>query len=192
MKKTKLMILFSTFSLWMATCIFQAQGQTSYIVAPTSELKIVGKSNIRVWTLTSKIASGQGNFIMDYNQLQEIESLTVELQSESLKSGTKGLDKHAYETLKTGEFKHIIFTLTEFTERCGMMEAKGDFTIAGVTRQISFPVKVTQIGDQVNFQGEVLIKFSDFLLVTPTNFFGLIKTRDDATIFFNTTFKPRD
>lgn len=190
MKKIKPFILFLMVIIWMALFIKPVQGQIAYTLAPSGELKIIGKSTIRVWTMTSVEASGEGQFAMEGNQFKGIQSLKVEMPSESLKSGTKGLDRHAYEALKTSQHPIIKFTLAEISGNGGSWEAIGDFTIAGVTRKVSFPVKVIQSGNQINFQGEVPIKFSDFNIVTPTNFMGLIKTHDDAKIVFNTAFQP--
>lgn len=189
MKKIKPLLLFPIVIIWMASFIYPVQGQTDYTLT-SSELKIIGKSTIRVWALTSPEASGQGQFTMERDRLQGIQSLTVEMPAESLKSGTKGLDKHAYEALKTSQYQIVKFTLREVTGSGSSLEANGDLTIAGVTKKTSFPVKVSQSGNQINFQGEVPIKFSDFNIVTPTNFMGLIKTHDDARIVFNTGFQP--
>lgn len=131
-------------------------------------------------------------FVMERGKFIGIQNLEVEMLSESLTSGTKGLDKHAYESLQTSLHPIVKFTLREIKEVENSMEARGDFQIAGVTRQVVFPVKIEQIGNQVNFQGEIPIKFSDFEIVTPTNFMGIVKTHDDARILFNTTFQPKD
>lgn len=185
-------MLFPLSIVWMASFICTAQGQAAYTLAPSPELKIIGRSTIRVWKMTSNEASGQGVFVMDGTSFIGIQSLTVEMHAESISSGTKGLDKHAYESLQTSLHPIVKFTLREIKEVENSVEARGDFQIAGVTRQVVFPVKIEQIGNQVNFQGEIPIKFSDFEIVTPTNFMGIVKTHDDARILFNTTFQPKD
>jgi polyisoprenoid-binding protein YceI len=188
MKKTKILMLLATCFVWVVFVIHPIQGQTTYTLAPSSELKIVGKSNIRTWTLTSTAASGKGQFMMEGTQLKAIQNLWVEMESESLKSGNKALDKHAYEALKKGEYMHIKFDLKEITGTGNIMEARGNLSIAGVTKEVKFPVKVSQKENQINFKGELPIKFSDFNIETPTNLMGLIKTLDDAKIYFNTDF----
>lgn len=190
MNKRNRLILFAIPFVWIASFICTTQGQVAYTLAPSPELTIIGKSNIRTWKMTSNFASGQGMFLMDVDMLRGIQNLDIEMQSESLTSGTKGLDKHAYESLQTGQHPSVFFHLKEINGRGEDRQAKGEFTIAGVTKEVQFPVKVKQIGSAVTFQGEIPIKFSDFKLVTPTNFMGLVKTYDDARILFNTTFQP--
>jgi polyisoprenoid-binding protein YceI len=188
MKKTKILMLIAVCFVWVASIIHPLQGQTTYTLSPSSELKIVGKSNIRTWTLTSTSAIGKGQFLIEGTELKEIQSLWVEMESESLKSGNKALDKHAYEALKTGEYMHIKFNLKEIRGSGFLLEARGDLSIAGITKEVNFPVKVSQEGNLINFKGELPIKFSDFNINTPTNLMGLIKTLDDAKIYFNTDF----
>lgn len=184
-------MVFAISVLSIALCVAPAQGQVAYTLAPSPELKIIGKSTIRTWKMTSAVASGQGMFVMERGKFIGIQNLEVEMLSESLTSGTKGLDKHAYESLKTSLHPMVKFTLKEIKELGESVEARGDFQIAGVTRQVVFPVKIEQIGDKVHFQGEIPIKFSDFEIETPTNFMGIIKTHDDARIVFYTTFHPK-
>lgn len=185
-------MVFAISVLWIALCVSPAQGQVAYTLAPSPELRIIGKSTIRTWKMTSVVASGHGIFVMDGAKFIGIQNLEVEMVSESLTSGTKGLDKHAYESLKTSLHPMVKFTLNEIKEVGDNVEARGDFQIAGVTRQVVFPVKIEQIGDHVHFQGEIPIKFSDFEIETPTNFMGIIKTHDDARILFNITFQPKN
>lgn len=185
-------MLFPLSIIWMASFICTAQGQVDYTLAPSPDLKIIGRSTIRVWKMTANEASGQVFFFMDGTRFIGIQSLTVEMHAESLSSGTNGLDKHAYESLQTSLHPIVKFTLREIKEVENSVEARGDFQIAGVARQVVFPVKIEQIGNQVNFQGEIPIKFSDFEIVTPTNFMGIVKTHDDARILFNTTFQPKN
>lgn len=178
--------------IWMTSFVAAAQGQVAYTLAPDPELKIIGKSTIRVWKMTSRVASGHGIFQLEGDKIVGIDILEVQMQAESLTSGTKGLDRHAYESLDTSRFPIVKFSLQELKGVGDSWEARGDFIISGVTRQVVFPVKIEQIGNQVNFQGEIPIKFSDFEIVTPTNFFGIVKTHDDARILFNTTFQPKN
>ena len=164
--------------------------QTKYTLAPSPELKVEGGSTLHDWHMTSNTAKGDGMFEMDGNQFKGIKSLTVTLVAETLKSGTKGLDNNAYKALQTTKHKEIKFTLKEITGSGNNYQAKGDFTIAGVTKPATFPVKLVQNGNKLTFDGSFATKLTYFSVDPPTALMGTVKTKDEITISFKTTFQP--
>ena len=166
------------------------EAQTRYVLAPSPELKVEGGSSLHDWDMTSNTAKGEGQFVMEGNQFKGIKSLKVSMEAESLKSGTRGLDSNAYKALDTKRHKEIIFTLRELTGSGNSFQAKGDLTIAGVTKPASFPVKVSQNGNRITFEGSHATKLTEFAIDPPTALLGTVKTRDDITIKFKTTFQP--
>jgi len=168
----------------------QVFAQVKYALAPASEMKISGGSSLHDWDMTSNTAKGEGQFVMEGNQFKGIKSLRVQMEAESLKSGTKGLDNNAYKALDTKKNKDVIFNLKELTGSGSSYQAKGDFTIAGVTKPASFPVKMTQSGDKLTFEGSFDTKLTNFSIEPPTALLGTVKTRDEITISFKTIFQP--
>jgi len=164
--------------------------QTKYVLAPASELKVSGGSTLHDWDMTSNTAKGEGNFVLEGNQLKGIQNLSVSMEAETLKSGTKGLDNNAYKALDTKKNKDVRFTLKEITGSGSTYQAKGDFTIAGVTKPASFPVKVSQNGNKFTFEGSFDTKLTDFSVEPPTALMGTVKTRDEIKISFKTIFQP--
>jgi polyisoprenoid-binding protein YceI len=164
--------------------------QTKYILAPSPELKVSGGSTLHDWDMTSNTAKGEGMFVLEGNQLKSIQNLTVTLEAETLKSGTKGLDNNAYKALDTKKNKDVKFTLKEVTGSGSNFQAKGDFTIAGVTKAASFPVKVTQAGNKFTFEGSYDTKLTQFSVEPPTALLGTVKTNDEIKISFKTIFQP--
>jgi polyisoprenoid-binding protein YceI len=175
-------ILISTFSA--------IQAQTKFTLSPSPELKIEGGSSLHDWSMVTNTAKGEAMLLVEGNQLKSVKSATVSAQAESLKSGTKGLDSNAYKALDTGKNKEIRFTLKEITGSGSNFQAKGDFTIAGVTKPASFPVKVTQSGNKFTFEGSFDTKLTNFSITPPTALLGTVKTRDEVKISFKTTFQP--
>ncbi|WP_245889583.1 YceI family protein [Cecembia rubra] len=171
---------------------WSVEAQVKYILAPSPELKVEGGSSLHDWDMTSNAAKGEGQFIIEGNQFKGIRSLQVSMEAESLKSGTKGLDANAYKALDTKKNKEVKFTLKELTGSGNSYQAKGDFTIAGVTKPASFPVKVTQNGNRVTFEGSYNTKLTDYSIDPPTALLGTVKTRDEITIKFKTTFQPNN
>lgn len=168
----------------------QLLAQTKYTLAPSSEMKISGGSTLHDWDMTSNAAKGEGMFVMEGNQFKGIKSLKVQMEAETLKSGTKGLDNNAYKALDTKKNKDVSFTLKEITGSGSSYQAKGDFTIAGVTKPASFPVKLTQAGSNLTFEGSFDTKLTNFSIDPPTALLGTVKTHDEIKISFKTIFQP--
>lgn len=164
--------------------------QTKYIMAPSPELKISGGSTLHDWDMTSNTAKGEGMFVLEGNQLKSIQNLSITMEAETLKSGTRGLDNNAYKALDTKKNKDVKFTLKEITGSGSNYQAKGDFTIAGVTKPASFPVKVTQSGNKFTFEGSYDTKLTQFSVDPPTALLGTVKTDDEIKISFKTIFQP--
>jgi polyisoprenoid-binding protein YceI len=151
---------------------------------------VEGGSSLHDWSMTSRTGVGEGSFLIVAGKLKTIRTLTVSFVAETLKSGTKGLDTNAYKALNTGKNKEIRFDLTEFTIQGSSCLAKGDLTIAGVTRAVSFPVKLTASGNKLSFEGSFETKLTTFSVTPPTALLGTVKTHDAIKISFNSTFQP--
>ncbi|MCH6202080.1 YceI family protein [Aquiflexum sp. LQ15W] len=174
----------------LMSAISALQAQTKYTLSASPTLQIDGGSSLHDWTMTTNTAKGEALLVVDGNQLKSVKSATVSAQAESLKSGTKGLDNNAYKALDTSKNKEIRFTLKEITGSGSSFQAIGDFTIAGVTKPASFPVKVTQSGNKFTFEGSFDTKLTTFSITPPTALMGTVKTRDEVKISFKTTFQP--
>ncbi|GMQ29155.1 YceI family protein [Algoriphagus confluentis] len=164
--------------------------QTKYVIASAPMLKIEGGSTLHDWHMETNQAKGEGVFLLEAGKLKTVQSLNISFQAESLKSGTSGLDKNAYKALKTGSYKEIKFTLRELTGSGSSFTAKGDLRIAGATKSVSFPVKMTPAGNQLIFEGELSTKLTYFYIEPPTALLGTVKTDDEIKISFKTGFQP--
>jgi polyisoprenoid-binding protein YceI len=164
--------------------------QTRYVLAPAPTLKVSGGSSLHDWDMTTHTAQGEGMFEIEGGQFKTAKSLNLSFQAESLKSGTSGLDKNAYKALKTDKNKEIRFALKEFSGSGTSFTAKGDLTIAGVTKPVSFPVSMTAVGDKLQFEGSVRTRLTFFSIDPPTALMGTVKTHDEVTLSFKTTFQP--
>ena len=114
----------------------------------------------------------------------------MSLAAETLKSGTKGLDSNAYKALNTDKNKEIRFVLRELTGQGTSLSAKGDLTIAGVTKPVSFPVKMSSAGNKITFEGSLDTRLTTFSVTPPTALLGTVKTEDEITLSFKSTFQP--
>jgi polyisoprenoid-binding protein YceI len=114
----------------------------------------------------------------------------VSFVAETLKSGTKGLDTNAYKALQTDKNKEIRFVLKELTGQGTSLTAKGDLTIAGVTKPVSFPVKMSAVGTKMTFEGSLETRLTNFSVTPPTALLGTVKTHDEIKLSFKSTFQP--
>lgn len=191
MIKSKLTIIFQLAVALALMASHSTIAQSKYILTSSPSLSIKGGSTLHDWEMTSSEAKGEGMFVTEGNQLKDIKSLSVSMKAETLKSGTRGLDNNAYKALDTKKNPEIKFALKEISGSGSSYTAKGDFTIAGVTKPASFPVKVHSSGNDFTFEGKFDTKLSYFSIDPPTALLGTVKTDDEISILFKTTFQKQ-
>ncbi|WP_073573371.1 YceI family protein [Algoriphagus zhangzhouensis] len=164
--------------------------QTNFKMGPSPVLKIEGGSTLHDWHMETSTVSGQGVFTVENGKFVSAKELQISFLAESLKSGTSGLDKNAYKALDTKNNKEIKFSLKSISKSGANFTASGDLTIAGVTKTVSFPVQVTTSGQNFTFKGDFDTKLTTFSIDPPTALLGTVKTDDEITLSFSTTFIP--
>lgn len=186
--KTNKMKLFAFVITFFGITSF-ATAQKSYALDNKSTFSVAGTSTLHDWEMKSASGTGTGNFSIANSKLTEIESLSVTLLAESVKSEKKSMDKVAYQTLKTDKNKNIKYVLKS-AEKVNetTWELTGTYTIAGVSKVYKTIVKTTVTKDGLNMQGSNKITFTDFGMKSPTAMLGTIKTGQDLTIKFNLNF----
>jgi len=167
-----------------------SNSQTKYVLSASPEFKVDGGSTLHDWNMISKTGVGEGLFVIEGGQFKTAKSLSISFQAETLKSGTKGLDTNAYKALNTGKNKDIRFVLKELTGGGAAFVAKGDLTIAGVTKPVSFPVKMSSAAGKFTFEGSLDTKLTYFNVTPPTALMGTVKTDDEVKLSFKSTFQP--
>ncbi|TDO97653.1 YceI family protein [Flavobacterium sp. 245] len=185
LRKIKLLaIVISFFGITSFAC-----AQKSYTLDNKSTFSVLGTSTLHDWEMKSSSGTGAANFTITNSRLTEIESLSVVLSAESIKSEKKSMDKVAYETLKTDKQKNIKYVLKS-AEKVNetTWELTGTYTIAGVSKILKTTVKTTITKDGLNIQGSNKITFTDFGMKSPTALLGTIKTGQDLTLKFNLNF----
>jgi len=187
MKTNKLKLIAAIITFFGITSI--ATAQKSYPLDSKSTFSVAGTSTLHDWEMKSASGTGTANLTIANSKLSEIESLSVTLLAESVKSEKKSMDKVAYETLKTDKNKNIKYVLKS-AEKVNetTWELTGTYTIAGVSKVYKTTVKTTVTKDGLNLQGTNKITFTDFGMKSPTAMLGTIKTGQDLTIKFNLNF----
>ena len=183
MKTTKIKLLAFVISFLGITTI--ATAQKSYTLDSKSTFSVAGTSTLHDWEMKSASGTGTANLAIANSKLTDIESLSITLLAESVKSEKKSMDKVAYETLKTDKNKNIKYVLKS-AEKVNetTWELTGTYTIAGVSKLL----KTTVTKDGLNLQGTNKITFTEFGMKSPTAMLGTIKTGQDLTLKFNLNF----
>lgn len=174
-----LTVIFTTISL-------QTNAQKNYIVAANSTFEVAGTSTVHDWVMKSTEGTGTANLMVKDSKLAGINSLTVSLLAESLKSYKESMDKVAYEAMDTETHKYIEYVLKS-AEKVDetTWNLTGIYTIAGVSKEYKTQVKITTNKESFILQGSNQITFGDFEMTPPKAALGVVKAGKDLTVIFN-------
>jgi len=166
--------------------------QTLYKQTGESYLSISGTSTLHEWTMTSQEGKCQASFQVNADGTpSKLNSLTVSVRSESLKSGHNAMDKNAYSSLNTADHKNIKFELTSAVIIGAKIQCTGNLAVAGVTKPVSVDATYKVMPNHTLLcSGTKKIKMSDFEIDPPSFMFGTVTTGDEITISFNVNLVP--
>ena len=160
----------------------------------SSTLKIEGTSSLHDWSADANKVSGSVNFGAN-DIATALKNVSVEIEVNAIKS-EKGstMDNNIYSALKAKSHPKISFQMTKVNSVKGnntdfTASVTGNLSIAGTTKLVDLTVtgKKKTNGDLV-FNGSKKIKMTDFNVKPPSFMFGAMKTGDDVTVTFSTTF----
>lgn len=176
---------------------------------PGSHVKVEGTSTLHAWHAESKAVDGmieiEDAYLTD-STLASVASLhsgpspkvTLTIPIADLSSGNDRMDRLMREALIATKHPTIRFTAKEIrlpngTAAAGKfnLQAKGDLSIAGTTKEVSFPVEVERSGDgKTTVAGKVPLKMTQFGIKPPVAMLGTLKTGDDITVTFRWIVAP--
>ncbi|MCT4624621.1 MAG: YceI family protein [Schleiferiaceae bacterium] len=177
MKRILSLALFLSFS-------FQAAAQFK-INQETSNMYIDGTSSLHDWTETVETINGSFNGTTEGNTLKAINSLSITIPVESIKSGKSGMDKNTYKALKSDKHPNIKFILKSQRIEGNNTYLKGNLTVAGTTKPVEVKAVYKLHGSELKLEGKYDMKMTSFNVEPPTALMGTIKTGDEITIRFN-------
>lgn len=163
--------------------------QKSYTLMANPNLAISGTSTLHDWEMPSNQASGTMNATENDGKLSAINSMKITMPAESIKSGKKGMDKKAYEAMKTGQHKNVVFTLKSASKSGNTWTLNGTFNIAGTSKTVSLKVQESNAAGAFHLKGEYNFKLSEYNIKPPVALMGTIKTGDAVKMTFNVKFK---
>lgn len=176
---------------------FAAQAQVNYTMAPNPEFMIKGTSNVHDWEETVQKVSGSGSVQKGENGTISILSLSVKIECRDIKSSHGSImDGKTYDALKADDHPTITYKLlspiSNIVPASGTtVVAKGQLTIAGVTKPVDLQVKIVEKSDgTLTFQGTKKLKMTDFNVSPPTAFMGAMKVGDEVELSFAASIHP--
>jgi hypothetical protein len=193
----------------------QAAEMTKLSARSGSKMRVEGTSNIHDWQVESPLIGGSidvgQNFPMEQGQSASPGKVDAKGEAfvtvRSLKSIEKDgkpysdkMDEIMYEKLDL-KTPRITFKITELTlkeaakskDEPYIFDAKGEVTVAGVSKEITMPVKVLPMADKkIKISGVAPLKMSAFKIEPPAPkiALGLIKTADDVKVIFDWVVAP--
>ena len=157
--------------------LFSQFANAQKISQKTSTVLVKGTSSLHDWEMTGSSATFSGTVSGN-----TINNVTFSFPVKNLKSAKgKMMDNKAYDALQASKAPNVTFTAPSIN--IGKSNAAGKLTIAGVTKNASFPINVVKKGDTYVIEGTEAIKMSEYGMSRP-GFMG-IKTGDDVTVKVN-------
>lgn len=157
---------------------------------------INGTSNVNAWKEKVEKIFGIGEVKKNLDKSFTLQLFKIVMQVNSIKSDEYPiLNSSTRKALKADKFPEITYILDEPIVNicCGLTPysiiARGRLTIAGVTREVAMPMKITFNQDRkMMIDGTYEVKMTDYGIVPPSVLWGIVKSRNLITISFTTTF----
>ena len=182
------------FFFFVLSALNELTAQDNYSLS-NQQITIDGTSNLHNWHQKVEKVSGKGLVKQGLDKSLSIQTLNIMIEVKSIKGDGSVMDKKAYKALKADQFPDIAFVMTDplvnipYGIKAFSTTAKGQLTIAGKTKMIIMPVKITVSEDKkILVSGIQKIKMTEYGVDPPTAMFGMLKTGDTVTINFETTF----
>jgi len=184
-------LLTSILLLLFAATGIQAQSN-NYILLDQSTMQIEGTSTIHDWECDVEEINADISFDSTALQAKQnpVKTLSLTIPVKKIDSGKGGMNNKIYDALKNKKHPNITFELTnaelaDTTESNINLTATGMLNIAGVSREVSFPVEgIAQADGSYKFSGEYELNMKDYEVDPPSAIFGTIKSGEMVTISF--------
>ncbi len=200
MKSRTLFLSFSLVVLFSLSNLFaQADSKADYNIINSSTLTIKGTSTLHDWKVDAKIING--NLTIDNGSsetsvvanLGDLSAMKVVIPVKGLKSGESGMDDKMDDALKADDHPAITYALNKVDSVVYNDKSKDEFTIntygtltiAGVSKNIEMKVNGKVDSNNIAFTGEKKLLMTDFGVVPPSAFFGVMKSGNEITIDYN-------
>lgn len=182
-----------TFALLAFACTV-AFTQTSiaqtYKIAPGSEIKVAGTSNIHDWNMQTTAISGDAQITLAGKNVTDVKTLNFSTAAKNLKGKEDLLNTRAHKAMKADKFPTIAFKLNSASVSGDVVKGNGSLTIAGVTKEVAVQGKATENADgSLSISGSRKIKMSEYGIQPPSFMLGALKVADEINVIYNLKLK---
>jgi polyisoprenoid-binding protein YceI len=191
----------SLFVLIFSFCAFPAKPKTAAepsvlmeVNLEGSSIIINGDSNIKKWDTKANKFSGQGSFQIKDGALKKINSFTLTLDTNEIKSGSDSMDGKTAKALETEKFPQITCTLKSSTINGDTVTGSMEYNLHGIKKTFDINPKVTLTGNEIVVEGEQDISMTDFQITPPENkiLFVTATAKPELKIKFKLNLKTKN
>lgn len=175
----------------VSTVAFTQRGVAqTYKIAPGSEIKVAGTSNIHDWAMQTNTISGDAQVTLAGKDLKDVNTLNFTTAAKNLKGKEDLLNTRAHKAMKADKFPTIAFKLNSASVSGDIVKGTGSLTIAGVTKEIAVQGKATENADgSLSISGSRKIKMSEYSIQPPSFMLGALKVADEINVIYNLKLK---
>lgn len=153
-----------------------------------SSMTIDGTSNVHDWTSAVEIINGNMNAEINGTQVESIQSLSLSIPVNSIKSGKSTMDKNTYKAMNADAHPTISYRLKSASINGNKATLEGTLTINGVSKTVKINVDCIASAGTVALKGAYALKMSDYKIEPPVAMMGAMKTGDGVKLNFNVLF----
>jgi hypothetical protein len=166
---------------------------TSVILTSESSLLVRGTTNVNTFTCGFNINKFKNPIPVVYyleGDKVTFSKTALVLDNDCFDCGGKGINSDFQKILKSDNHPQIFLLLKEISqlENSSDIQALIDIEIAGITKNYKIPVKIKK-NNSLLLTGNLSLNLSDFQIVPPKKFLGLISIKDKIEIFFQLAVK---
>ena len=201
-----LLIVLGALVLSGADAVAQDKAATLRLpVRADSRLWLEGSSNVRDWTckataMEALIAVDAASVDSRDNDAiaKSLRGVDVIVPVRMLKCGDRHMEANMYDALKAPKPPAVGYILADFEIMPSLVggdltvEAVGKMSVAGAERSVRMTVKTERLADGTRrARGTVPIRMTDFGIVPPRPWFGVLRTADKVLIQFEIFVSPQ-
>jgi hypothetical protein len=195
-------------SLVVITGAAPAQEKSATLRLPVradSRLWLEGSSNIREWTCKATamealiaIDASSAESRDDATVAKSLRGVDVIVPVRMLKCGDRHMEANMYTALKAPKLPAMSYIIADFELKPSLngdglsVEATGRMSVAGAERSVTMTVKTERLPDGTRrARGTVPIRMTDFGIVPPRPWFGVLRTDDKILVKFEIYVSPQ-
>ena len=173
-------------------------------VRADSRLWLEGTSNVKGWTCKATamealvaVDAGSVGSGDDAIVARSLRGVDVIVPVRMLKCGDRHMEANMYTALKAPKLPEMSYIIADFEIKPAQgddlaVTAIGKMSVAGVERAVSMTVKTERLPDGTRrARGTVPIKMTDFGIVPPRPWFGVLRTADKVLVQFEIYVSPQ-